>query len=66
MKDKLLGHIRCFDCEHESTMPSGWLKKIQLPGSMNFLFTLATHQEIFQFLEDHSKHKIMWVSDNDD
>lgn len=65
MKNKLLGHIRCYDCEHETTVPSGWLKKIQYPSPMNFLFTLAAYQEIFQFLQDHSKHKIMWVSEND-
>ena len=65
MKEHLLGSFRCLDCEFDSKSKSSWLKKFQYPDPLSFLFTLSTHQEIFQFIEEHNKHKIMWVSADD-
>jgi len=62
MADHLLGHIRCYDCEKNKNSKSAWLKKIQNPDVMSFLFTLSTHSEIYNFLEEHEGHKIMWMS----
>ena len=55
----LLGTFRCDTCMKAK---KDYLKKIDQPDPMSFLFTLSTHGEIFEFLLDHANHNIMWFT----